>query len=41
VFINSQHTRSRAVAWFGPIRFSAEPPRRGAVPLQATLLPLP
>lgn len=41
VFINSQHTRSRAVSWFGPIRFSAEPPRRGAGSLQAALLPLP
>lgn len=37
LLINSQHTRSRAVAWFGPIRFAAEPPRRGAGPLQATL----
>lgn len=41
VFINSQHTRSRAVAWFGPIRFSVEPPQRGAGPLQAILIPLP
>ncbi len=41
LLINSQHTRSRAVAWFGPIRFAAEPPRRGAGPLQATLAPHP
>lgn len=41
LLINSQHTRSRAVAWFGPIRFAAEPPRRGAGPLQVTLAPHP
>jgi len=41
LLINSQHTRSRAVAWFGPIRFAPEPPVRGAGPLQATLTAQP
>lgn len=40
VLINSQHTRSRAVSWFGPIRFGPTPPRNGASLLQATALPL-
>lgn len=39
LLINSQHTRSRAVAWFGPIRFAPQPPRRGVVPVQTSLLP--
>lgn len=39
LLINSQHTRSRAVAWFGPIRFAPQLPRRGVVPVQASLLP--
>jgi hypothetical protein len=38
--INSQHTRSRAVSWFGPIRFAATPPKNAASLLQATARPL-
>jgi hypothetical protein len=38
--INSQHTRSRAVSWFGPIRFAPTPPKNGASLLQATARPL-
>jgi len=38
VLINSQHTRSRAVAWFGPIRFAPQLPRGAAVPVKASLL---
>lgn len=40
VLINSQHTRSRAVSWFGPIRFAPTPPKNGASLLQATARPL-
>ena len=38
--INSQHTRSRAVSWFGPIRFAPTPPKNAASLLQATARPL-
>lgn len=38
LLINSQHTRSRAVAWFGPIRFAPQLPRGAAVPVKASLL---
>jgi hypothetical protein len=38
LLINSQHTRSRAVAWFGPIRFVPQLPRGTAIPVRASLL---
>ena len=36
LLINSQHTRSRAVAWFGPIRFAPRPPRQDVGFIQAS-----